>query len=217
MKLFGCVALALMMFVAGQADGQVQVQNQRVQRIQDVFGRGASGPLVSKETQEKLNLTAEQKDKIDKLEKEFADKTKDTETKIREAREKAIQDKNREAFAKIREMTTEAQKVRTDYEDKVKGVLNDEQKKQFEEAARAGRRPGIDALRVPFGRNADSQGLQSKDVQEKLGLSAEQKEKLEKLQKEFESRSQEVLTDEQKKKFEELKKQPARRPVPGNG
>ncbi len=48
-------------------------------------------------------------------------------------------------------------------------------------------------------------------MQEQLNLSAEQKEKIAKLQKEIEGKINEVLNEEQKKKLEELKKGGARR------
>ncbi len=57
-------------------------------------------------------------------------------------------------------------------------------------------------------------------MQEKLGLSAEQKEKLQKIKKELDEKSLGVLTGEQKKKLEELKsEQPRRGPgrQPGAG
>jgi hypothetical protein len=62
--------------------------------------------------------------------------------------------------------------------------------------------------------------LFSKDAQEKLNLTAEQKEKLEKLQKSVDEQLQKMLTDEQKKTLEELKKgdgprRPFERPNPG--
>ena len=65
------------------------------------------------------------------------------------------------------------QKQRSEYEDKVKTVLNDEQKKKFEEARATGRRPG---LAQPFGVQPFGRGeptLQSRAVQEKLNLTAE--------------------------------------------
>jgi Spy/CpxP family protein refolding chaperone len=225
MSLFRCCALGFVLaliavvFAGNRAEGQVKIERQQIQ-IQPIFGRGASGPLVPADVQEKLSLTKEQKEKLEKIEKEFADKSKDAEAKVKEAREKAIQDKNREAFAKVREMTQDLQKMRGEYTDKVKGVLTDEQKKKFEEATQAGRRPGVRPVPPniqpirPFGRGDARPDLNSREVQEKLGLTAEQKEKLEKLQKEFESKSNEVLTEEQKKKLEELKKQPARPTLP---
>lgn len=211
MSIFRCVALGsglalvAVLFAGGQAEGQVRRQNQQIQIIP---GRGADGPLVSKEAQEKLNLTAEQKEKIEKIEKEFADKNKDSQEKIREAAQKARQDQDRTALQKVMETV---QKQRGEFEDKVKAVLNDEQKKKFEEAKATGRRPGViqPGQVRPIGRAGD-QSLQSRDVQEKLNLTAEQKTKLEQLQKELEAKSLQVLTEQQKKQFEELKKQPAR-------
>lgn len=179
-------------------------QDRTQKRPNRVVGQGATGPLVSAGLQEQLALSKEQKETIEKFEKEFAEKSKDTEAKMKEAREKARQDKNREALQKVIEV---AQKVRGEYEDKVKAVLNDEQKKKFDAGKQAGRqlgrRPGV----RPDGRGDAKLDLASKEVQEKLVLTAEQKEKLETLQKEYEAKSVETLTKEQKEKFEELKKQ----------
>jgi hypothetical protein len=102
--------------------------------------------------------------------------------------------------------------VRSEYEDKVKTVLNDDQKKKFDEGKQAGGRPGVRPSVRPGVRPAIRLGdakpdLASKDVQEKLVLTAEQKEKLETLRKEYEANSVELLTKKQKEEFEELKKQ----------
>lgn len=222
MSLFRCcalgggLALIAMLFSNGLAEGQVQ--RQPIQ-IQPGAGRALTGPLVPAEVQEKLALTKEQKEKIEKIEKEYGEKAKDTEAKMKEAREKAVADKNREALAKVREMAQDAQKVRGEFEDKVKAVLTDEQKKKLEEAKPAVR-PGIRPVPgnvqpgkvqpIPIQRGGGQPNLTQKNVQDQLNLTAEQKEKLEKLQKDFEEQSNGVLTKEQKEKFEELKKQPAR-------
>lgn len=171
----GGLALIALLFSNGLAEGQVQ--RQPIQ-IQPGFGRTATGPLVPAELQEKLALTKEQKEKIEAIEKELAEKTKDAEAKMKEAREKAVADKNREAFTKIREMAQDIQKVRGEFGDKVKAVLTDEQKKKFDEA-RQNVRPGVrpqpgNVQPFPFQRGGRAD-LSSKDVQDKLELTAQQK------------------------------------------
>jgi Spy/CpxP family protein refolding chaperone len=182
------------------------------------------GPLVPTDTLDKLKLTADQKEKVEKLQKEFADKEKEAVGKAREAMQKAVQDRDRDAIRKAAEQVGAAlrdgRKLRDDYEGKVKAVLTDDQKKTYEAALKERPRGGI-AGGFPggaggFGRAAQGpKELSSPDVQQKLNLTAEQKEKLEKLKKEFEEKSLGVLTDEQKKKFEEIKKEQPRGPGSG--
>ena len=87
------LVLVVLLSRADLAEGQDRAQ----QRPAQVVGQGATGPLVSAELQEKLALSKEQKAKIEKIEKEFAEKSKDTEAKMKEARAKARQDKDRAA------------------------------------------------------------------------------------------------------------------------
>lgn len=204
------LAAVLALFGDNRVEGQVRAQDPR--RIQILQGRGAAGPLVAEEVKEKLNLTADQKEKIAKIEKEFAEKTKDATSKLQEAMQKAIQDKDRAALQKIREQMQDVQKVRGDFEAKVTAVLNAEQKQKFEEAQKTRRPIQVRPLPVqPFQRpGAGQNDLNSPQVQEKLNLTAEQKEKLEKIKKEFENKALEVLNAEQKQKFEELKKETPR-------
>ncbi len=188
---------------------QAQVPEKKEAQPRQGRGGGPGGQqreLVSAELQEQLKLTPEQKDKIGKLNAEYTDKTKPINDKLKEAREKGV------GFEEQREQFQELQKVRTEYSDKVKALLNDEQKKAFDEANQR-RRGGPGGPGGPgggFGRPAET-SLFSSDVQEKLGLSAEQKEKLTNLKKEMDEKSLNVLTAEQKTKWEELKKQPPSR------
>lgn len=198
----GCILAVVAALVHGPAvEGQVRP----VQPIQVQPGRVIQGPLVPERVLGKLNLTAEQKEKIEKLQKEFTDRATAAEAKIKEAREKAIQDMDREAMGKVREMNQDLQKVRAESIEKVKAALTPEQVKVYEEALQVIRRPGVQV--IPVQRNAPVD-LTSKAIQDRLNLTAEQKEKLEKLQKEFEAKTLEVLTKEQKEQFEQLKKQP---------
>jgi hypothetical protein len=217
---WGIFGLSLALVLAALGDNRADAQQRQdiQKRLEQLQQRGigqAGGPLVSAEAKDKLNLTAEQKEKVAKLEKEFEEIT----GKAREALQKALQDRSSGSTVpreKLREMREATEKLRTEYEGKLTALLTDEQKRKFEEAKQTARPrggfgqnlPNLQNIR-PFGRG-DDQGLQSKDVQEKLNLNNEQKTKLEQLQKEFEAKQLEVLTEEQKKKYEELKKQPAR-------
>jgi Spy/CpxP family protein refolding chaperone len=171
-------------------------------------GRGQmSLTLVSTELAEKLKLTTEQKTKIEKLQKEFEDKNKDTFDKAREAMRKAFQDMDREAMTKIREQMDTVRKARGEYQDKIAALLTGDQKKTFEENKNP--TPPNPFQGGPGGRRPQEipGKLLSSSVQEKLNLTAEQKEKLAKMQKDFETKALEMLTDEQKKKLEDLKKE----------
>jgi Spy/CpxP family protein refolding chaperone len=189
------IVLSLTLLTGGAASGQ---DEQRPKRRP-----GAAGPLVPAGLSEKLNLTAEQKDKLAKVEKEFADKTKDVESKIRVEMEKARADKDRAAMRKAQEDLAEAQKVRATYEAQVRDLLTAEQKKAFAQVG-ATKRATVDGPQfIPPA------------LQQRLGLSAEQQQKLEQLQKEFEGKAMKLLTDEQRTKLEEIRKaRPRRQPLP---
>lgn len=199
------LSLVVALLVATGADGQQRQPD--ISRLQ--IGLGRTGPLLPEGAKDKLNLTAEQKDKIAKLEKEFDDKSKESTDKLRESIQKAVQDKDISGLQGLRDLMEANQKLRTEYEGKVAALLTDEQKKKFEEATKdAPRRPGAGFQPQ---RQTDK-GLQSPDVQQKLELTKEQKEKLADIQKEAEKKALEVLTQEQKKKYEELKKEQPRSP-----
>ncbi len=201
------------LLLAGVAFGMVVLMDARAQEEKKRgkgpggFGGFAQGPLVSKDLADKLNLSTEQKTKVDKLNTEFTEKTKDTFAKLKELREKG-KDGGKEVFKEIREQTDVVRKARTDLEGKVKDLLKDDQKKTFEDAIAQRRQGGFGGF--PGGGRGGQGTLLSRDVQEKLGLSAEQKEKLDKLKKDFDTKTEDVLTAEQKKKFEELKKEAPR-------
>jgi len=224
------LALAGLMLAGVRADDEKKGKRPGGDRPGGPFG-GAAGPLVPGELAEKLKLTGEQKDKLAKLQKEFDEKVKPAADKLKELREKAGKDRgDREAFQALREQGETIRKTRGEFEDKVKGLLTDDQKKTFEQESRRpappGDRPGQPGRGQPGrgqpgrdpqpGRGGPPGGIFSAEVQERLGLSAEQKEKLDKIKKELDAKTQEVLTDEQKKKLEELRGErprgPGRRP-----
>ncbi|MBL8799973.1 MAG: Spy/CpxP family protein refolding chaperone [Planctomycetia bacterium] len=183
--------------------GQFQAQN---------FQRpGGGGSLLSTAALEKLNLSAEQKEKYTKLDEEYKDKAKANGEKIREAFQSKDKDKIAEAMQSLR---TEGQKLREDYLAKVEGFLNSDQKKTFEEvkAQRPGGFGGIGG-----GRGGAPGQVLSPGLQERLKLSDEQKKKVEDLQKDLDNKINGILNDEQRKQLDEIKKgggQPPRRPNP---
>lgn len=177
-----------------------------------------AAPLLSKEEQEKLKLTDDQKSKVEKVVSAFDKEQKAATDKIREAMEKARDGGDREAFRdilqKARELRESTEKARTDAEAKLKAILTDEQKKTFDEIKKdrparggfPGGGPGGGGFGGfgGFGRMTPGQILPSV-VQERLELSKEQKEQLDKLQKEVDEKLQKILNDDQKKKLDELK------------
>jgi Spy/CpxP family protein refolding chaperone len=196
--------MLVVIWVGGGADAQTKEQQQP--RRPGVQPGQPGGPLVPTGIEDKLKLTPEQKDKVAKIEKEFADKAKENEIKLRELMQKARADKDRAALKQIQEKAEEAGKVRKAYEAKVLEVLTAEQKKTFEQQATgAARRRAVPA-------SAGASQLLPPALQERLNLTAQQKEKLNQLQKEFESKAIQVLTEEQRKQYEEFLKRRTRQP-----
>jgi Spy/CpxP family protein refolding chaperone len=176
---------------------------------------GAALDLLPADLDEKLALSTEQKEKLARLREEVRARQKAVLEKLRDAMQQARQnkdrDKLREQFQAFRQ---EAEKLRDEVQAKLKELLSDEQKKKFEELKKslpqAGERP---FGRFGFPQRAAPGQLLPPELQERLGLTAEQKEKIAKLQQETEAKLRDVLTDEQKKKLDELKERG--RPRPG--
>lgn len=199
----------------------VAAEEQKAEKKRPAAGAENIGQILPQELLDKLNLSAEQKEKVAKLRKEFEDKNKDALDKVKESAakaketmEKARQDKDKDGFRKageqMREATEAVQKLRKDLEGQLSSVLNDDQKKKLQEAAgkEAGRpsapKPGERPGKGPAGREAG--GVIPPMLQERLKLTDEQKEKLKQLDKEFEEKAKGILTDEQKKQLDEFKK-----------
>jgi Spy/CpxP family protein refolding chaperone len=223
----GLMVLAL----AGQAQDNDKRQPERRQAAPT---REAFGPPAR--VLEQLKLTDEQKKKIADLTKEFQEKHKGdvekfrTESqKIREELGKARGD--REAAEKARKQMDDLvqgmRKLEDELDGKIAGVLNADQKKQFEDAKKAltsGERPAEGRPGTPDRTERRPEGpgrfggppnpLMIPGVAERLNLTAEQKEKLAKLRKEYEDKMTDVLTADQKKQLEEMKSRfgPGRRP-----
>jgi hypothetical protein len=166
-------------------------------------------PLIPPGLFDRLGLSAKQKEQIEKLQKEFGEKQRETFTKMRESFEKASKE-GKEAITKFQEEAKETmQKQFQEAEAKLKEILNEEQQNTLEQmkkegpAAFSGPPPGaypMMAFRMFPGQ------ILPPPVQEMLKLTPEQKEKISRIQKEAEEKVLEVLTEEQKKRIEELKR-----------
>jgi Spy/CpxP family protein refolding chaperone len=140
----------------------------------------------------------------------------------------------------MEDVTAKMRKLEDELDDQITGQLNNDQKKKFEEAKKeltrgpgdrpGGDRPGGDRpkgdqpkgdrpggdrpARPDVGKDArDNMArmmLMMPGMSERLGLSAEQKEKLAKIRKEYDEKMMDVLTPEQKKQLEG--RFPGRRP-----
>src|SRR5262249_28076555 len=149
--------------------------------------------------QEKLNLTDEQKKKVESLASAYEKEQRESFEKLREVMEKARQGGDqgarRQATETLREAMQARQKATEDAETKLKEVLTDEQKKRFEDIKRDrprgfggfggfGGGGGLGGgLGGGFAPVTPGQVLPAA-LQDRLELTKEQKEKVEKLQKE---------------------------------
>ena len=175
-----------------------------------------------------LDLTDEQREKIDKLRTEFEEKMKGSRetmrtafTELRAYREKNPDD--REGLRKKRqEMMQKMAPMREGMQgfiESVKGVLNEEQLKKFNEMVAAGGGPGGRRGRAAGGRfggaGARLPGLDPRAI-EQLNLTDEQKEKVKGLLQAFAEEQKtliekyqglfkEMLTPEQQEAFEKAK------------
>jgi hypothetical protein len=211
------VAAAAMIVSAGSAradNAQVQIQIPGQPVAGQAIGFGAGGVLLPPAAVEKLQLTAEQKEKFATIEVEFKDKQKAASDKLQETLKGGDRAKNQEAIQTFR---TESAKSRDESLAKVESLLNDEQKKtlaQVKNAPPVQARPG--AVLAPQWAPLQQVGGQviPPTAQQKLKLTDEQKKKIDEMQKELENKILGVLTEEQKKQYEEMKK-PAVQPNPG--
>ena len=183
-----------------------QVQRKKVE-AQPLQSRLGVGDLLSAKAIEKLNLDKDQKEKFDKINQEYGEKRKEAMTKLRDF----AKDRDRE---KLKEALESQKNLRGDYLAKVEKILTDTQKKTFEEVRRESPIPvrPIGALPGAAGGAVPGQILPPQ-AQERLKLTDEQKKKLDALQKEIDTKLQNLLTEEQKKILEQMKQQtPTRRP-----
>lgn len=185
---------------------------QRIE-IQPLPGRlGVETPLLSADGLQKLKLTAEQKEKYDKIETTYKDAARSAQQKFRDDI-KGLRDreKYKEASDKLQSDTT---KARTDALGKVEPILTAEQKTVFATIKdQKPQLPGGIVRPIPVGGGGVGQILPP-GIQQRLQLTDEQKQKLEAIQKEAEAKLMKVLTEDQKKQLENMKKGIIIRPQP---
>jgi hypothetical protein len=194
--------LATMTFVLACALGvdwaDAQDQTQRQKKSKALGRLGVGSELLSAQGLEKLNLTKDQQEKFAKLNVEFQEKQKELQSKLDAA--KKDRDRN-----KLKEATQAAQKLRPEFLTRVEGILTDTQKKTFEgvrDASPVRTRPGVTPVR-PGAVTPETPGtILSPQLQERLKLSAEQKKKLDEMQKDVDAKLRSLLTEEQRKLLE---------------
>lgn len=179
-------------------------QKRQLGELQQRREGGRPGPELLPRLLGQLDLNAEQREKIEKIMKEFGEKQEASQKKFQEEVEKAKGNQDRE---KVRDLfegrQKEVAKMFDEVQAKVQEVLSEEQKRRFGELQRRG--PGGPP---PFPPGQ----ILPPPLQERLGLTEEQRDKLAKLQKETEARLREILNEEQNRKLEEFKKGPGDRP-----
>jgi hypothetical protein len=113
------------------------------------------------------------------------------------------------------------QKLRPEFLTRVESILTDAQKKIFEGVRDGGpaarTRPGVAPVRPGAAAPESAGKILSPQMQERLNLSADQKKKLDELQKEVDTKLRSLLTEEQRKLLEPgaeapKKKRPTVRP-----
>src|SRR5436309_1194613 len=124
--LFAALGLAVLLAAGARAQDERRTRPQRPPRERPGFGQfGQQGPLLSKDEQDKLKLTDEQKEKVSKLVQDFEAKDKAERDKIQKAMQKAREDRDQEAFRELFGKMRELNEARTAAEDKLKGLLTD--------------------------------------------------------------------------------------------
>jgi Spy/CpxP family protein refolding chaperone len=213
------LSLALVGVPAASADDKKDDKKRDRPNIQSLlqFGRGGS-QLLSEKEMEGLKLSAEQKEKVAKIVKDYEKE----QSSAMELGLKLAQDlqgggapdvaKILESVTKMREAMTGRNKTRSAAEDKIRAVLNDEQKKQFDDIAknRPARPgignlpniPGLGGMRTTRGAFTPGQVLPG-TLKDRLELTDEQKKKVEELEKKVKDELNKILTDDQKKKLEQ--------------
>jgi hypothetical protein len=185
-----------------QVQGQLrelltEEQRQRLGELQRAqAGAGRPGADLRRLLSQ-LELSEEQREKVQALIKELGEKQAAAQKEIQEALEKAKENQDR---AKVREILEGQQKAMAKLQDELHTalarLLNDEQKRRLGELQR--QRPGA----APSGLVQ----VLPPPLQERLGLSDEQRAKIAGLQKELEGRLREILTEEQNRRVEEIRR-----------
>jgi hypothetical protein len=185
----------------GAAESYAQDQPRQPKR--PAAGAERTGGLVGKGLLQQLKLSAEQQAKLTQLEKEFTPKIQD-EGKILTRMQQARQDMDRAAYQKAQQELDDLRQTRAEFSKQFKALLTPEQLKTYDQIAAAAPRLGARSVAPPS-------LLSAPGLLERLQLSADQKEKLNQLQKEFEAKALQVLNEEQRQQYERLKQVRPRR------
>jgi Spy/CpxP family protein refolding chaperone len=236
---WGLLSLALLVVAGAYADEKKDEKAQQPPRRPGAggdrpnvssllqFPRTGGGPLLSEKEMEELKLDAKQKEKVSQIVKDYEAKAKDSQDAIRKVFEDlrgggGDREKIQEAIQKLRDGGT---KTREEFEGKLTSVLNDDQKKKFDELkkARPQRGPGGGGFPFQPGGGFPGRGgaftpgqILPPGSKDRLELNDDQKKKIEELEKKVKDELNKILTDDQKKKLE----QPGGRPGfgrPGTG
>jgi Spy/CpxP family protein refolding chaperone len=168
---------------------------------------------------DQLNLDAQQRQKINELEKEYTQKRKQAlvlavaqVVGIVEDLQRADHREDAPVLSIVHEVTgglLAERRIRVEYERKLLALLNDEQKQHYAELEARGpeeRRARRLARQETRGTRAEAGpwAIFSPEMQQKLHLTPEQKHQLSDLHREVEKQLHRVLTEEQQKRYEEL-------------
>ncbi len=181
---------------AGRELRQLLTEEQQ-RRLGELQQRGQPDPL---RLLGQLELSQEQKEKVGPLVKEFNEKQQEIQKDFQKAIEQARANQDRE---KVREIGEAHQKKMAKLQEELHAalgqLLTEQQRQRLGELQR--QRPGAGPVAVVQ--------VLPPPLQERLGLSAEQREKLARLQQETEARLREILTEEQNRQVEQLRRGPA--------
>lgn len=192
--------LGLAFLFAGVAGAEEKGKRPAVRRVQ-VKNRTLT-QLLPYGVLNRLDLSKEQKAKLEELSKEYNEKLETIRKPYLEAVENARKQGGRVDRKVTQKYFQNVSGLRKEYQAKARKLLTKEQQKKIA-------RPF--PIRPVLGIRGN---LFNPYVQRRLELTKEQQEKLAKIQKEMEEKAKAILTDEQKKKYEQMKK-PIRRIRPG--
>lgn len=168
--------------------------------------------LITPATMEKLNLTEEQRQQIDVIDQEFQQKRQQALTRAAfklygmvNAAEEATEPAP--ALVVGHEITgglLETSRIRAEYEKRVTAVLNDQQRAEYLRLKANPPREVRESRKARAKEPRENLLLLMKPVQNQLGLSDEQKQKVEAIEVNTEAQIRALLTDQQRKKYDEI-------------
>jgi Spy/CpxP family protein refolding chaperone len=198
-KLFTyALTFSLLAFASSSSAQDGQRPGRGQDRRQGTFQGGRTAALLSEKDIEELKLDSKQKDKVSAIVKDLA------------AKQKEILEKGRADRTKLQEAIAERRKATEEATTRIKAVLNDDQKKKFDDLQknRRGGRGAFGGGQGPFGggrafgtRFVPGQVLPPAMAQ-RLELTDDQKAKISALEKKTKDELNSILTDDQKKKLE---------------